>query len=206
MYYKSPTLLNDGLIFREDFRNPTLTASNGVIITGNTWLSNGGIKFITGSLITVPRLSSSLISATPKTIIWDTDYTGFSGAYQTIIRVTVGASRIFQCGIKNDSNRLFWVSGSAGVNSSPTQITLGRKIFAITCDVTNCFFYEDGIFIGSSAGTFAKLIGSTSVTIASELNGNLFYKDPLFGIQLYNYALSAEEIKQHYQITRGNIA
>jgi hypothetical protein len=196
----SPYPLPPGCIFREDFRNPTLAAQNGLVITGNPFAA-AGLRMVAGSLVLSTAITASLLSA-PKTFIWSTVFTGSSGQYQTLMRLSQGSGRVFQIGIKNDSNSLFWVAGGA-VYTNGSVIPTGRKLFAIVSNGTVLTFYANGSQIGSASDGFAKPTGAATLSIGSELGGSLIYRDLVDQIRIYDYAMSADEIAQDYRTIRG---
>lgn len=196
----SPYNLPYGCIFREDFINPYLASQNGLVITGTPWLGNGvqGVLSKTGTLISVPRLTSRI---SPITIIADIDLTAFTGTDRTIIHHYRSNGALYWAALSGTSNRLFW---NADVRTESNEYTPGRSIIAYSCTGVTTSFYQNGNSLGSGAGVIKSYTGANYFSIGSTLTLNdKLLLTPMYSLSIYNYAMSASEILQNYQLTRG---
>ena len=190
-------IANDGLIFREDFLNPQTAAANGLTWTGNPWQSRGFI--ITNQTVTLNKIATS-IQKPPITIIAQLNLSAFTADYRTILRLEMGGSPVFSCGLMFGVNKLFWYNGAAVYQSNNYTVKNG-SIVAFSYDGSNAYYYQDGSSLGGSANTWTYRTGAYNLIIG--YNGTTYLNTTLYNLQIYNRALSAEEIRTHYKTTRG---
>lgn len=90
----------------------------------------------------------------------------------------------------------------------PTSVS-GLNIFAAVYNGTACVFYRNGELSGSTSDGYSPVANNTrKITIGAALSGVNndyveFYSGEISFIQIYNRALSAQEIQQNFNALRG---
>ena len=219
----SPRIVTDGLVFCVDAANKrsypgagtawtdlTANKNNGTLINSPSFNSaNGGSIVFDGTNDYVNCGNSNIFDmSTEVTLTHWVKYTGstwspfigkYTSTYENNYKVWIGADRQFDVQLSsNDSYKpLFTVSSSELPTNS--WCFLGVR------------FKNDGtlsgFFNGIKKNTVTKSIGATnngSFVIGSDNFGdNVFGGGEISCIQLYNRALTDEEIKQNYLATKG---
>jgi hypothetical protein len=217
--YSGPEISNDGLVLCLDAANPKSypgsgtawtdlsgLGNSGTLINGPTYNSaNGGSIVFDGVNDYVDcGNSTSLNMTTETTLTYWLNFNGFT--WSPFVGKAIGA---------NASNYRTWMGSDRGfdVEMSPDGV---RPLFTVTSEElpTNSWcclgirFKNDGtlsgFFNGVKKDTVVKNIGSTN-------NGNFIigaYGSTYGGgsiscVQLYNRALSDEEVQQNFNAQRG---
>lgn len=100
--------LQQGCIFREDFKSPELAARNGLVSIGNpgpTWVSNGVRFGVTNSFV-----GKRIAIQSSGTFISESQLLPWTGLYKTLFHVArIGGGGITACevGWSNVSNRIY---------------------------------------------------------------------------------------------------
>ncbi len=96
----------------------------------------------------------------------------------------------------------FWLDNSSAYASSanykagPANLTVQRS------GGSNLFVYLDGLLIRT--GSSSASIGTTSnFRIGASSFGNELFQGKIYNIQIYNRALTAQEVLQNYNTTKG---
>ena len=180
----------------------TVTANSLTFNSNNTFSFNG-----TNSSITIPFNSSSFTFNTEQTIsIWlrPTDLSARRNPYA---QAYGGGGTITQ-----ELDGMFtYYHGSAGVDGLPYQGS--GSGFAITANETAMItvvrnasdvrFYKNAVLGGVTTNGFSAntVTGTSSLRIGSGYVSN--YQGNIFKVDVYNRALSAQEVKQNFYANRG---
>jgi hypothetical protein len=203
-------IANDGLIFREDFLNPQTAAANGAVLSAGATIRNDGL-FITDDSTTLGQVqytNAPRISGSFSIIVEFMPFRAgdLSNNYNTILHIgNVVTNQGFVLGLYN--NRLLCTPWGT------TSIDLG----AITLNKPNIIVYTSNTSTGSAQAYVdgvKTLSNPTYLSTAKSFNGKMSiggttasFLRGLIGkltlLQIYNRAFSAEEVRAHYQITRG---
>lgn len=199
-------IANDGLIFREDFLNPQTCAANGALVRSGGVIA-AGYGHIQSKVSQGPIYWTDKRLQTQFTIIVDFDLlsTPDTGPNWNVL-VHVGenvGSRGFLLGVYDQKlTAIAW--GTAPTNLGTLDVGK-RYTLAWSYGNSTSFVCKDGgdamssTWSSAHARSGAMAIGGTT---SPQLNG---IQSRIFGIQIYNRALSAEEIRAHYRTTRGNM-
>ena len=196
--------LPPGCIFREDFRSPKLAADNGALVrTGGTIAS--GYGHIQSKVTQGPIYWTGVRLQNPFTIIIDFELLSPPDAgavWNVLVHVGDNApSRGFLLGIY--SQQLVAIAWGTASPSLGTLNVGKRYTVAWSRGLSASFVCRDGgaaISTSWSSGQAASGAMAIGGTTAPLLNG---IQSRFYGIQIYNYAMSADEIKQNYYLTRG---
>jgi hypothetical protein len=193
--------LPPGCIFREDFRNPAMAAANGLTVPDLAWLGGGrgpGV-LVTGAgrWITCPKLNT--FNPNAMTIISDVLIkTTVADDY----RVIFGSTTKMFWGIYNDTMMHYDVSYGR-VSSANLGLMNRRMLLAYVVQPNTVSFYLNGSFVSTHNISYKKTIAAV-VGITHYINSATYrLRDPIFGLRLYNYAMTADEIASDYYTVRG---
>jgi len=192
---------NDRLIFREDFRNPALAAANGLIVSGCTWFANGGI-FANGS---ITHNDPKFGPRDSFTFIINTNVTPFTGNYRILMALRTGGLLAYGFAFNSNSNRLACVSSFSGYGVSSVDVDIGFSTLVMAKSGSSATFYQNGAQKGSSVTTpYQEANQPLILTIGSTVSTR-YLNEQISQARVYNYAMSADEIKQDYLTIRGSL-
>ena len=218
----SPKIVTDGLVMCLDAANPSSYLSGST-----TWkdISRAGYS---GTLINGPSYNS----ANQGSILFDgsDDYSShgyISELYNTktttynvwlkwnslggnkIIIGNENQSSTIGLGIRQRSDNSYWMSPGVGlaniIRVVPNVDTTKVHMITALTDGANGSFYINGSFISSSA--YSTTFTSQTIFYIGAGNavsgpGNEPFAGNIYNVQIYNRALSAEEIQRNYNATR----
>ena len=217
-YNVSENIVTDGLVLNYDAANPNsyagtgITINNlsgigntGILINGPTFsgLNGGSIVFDGNDNIEVPSISS--ISGDFTVGVW----------FYTTATPNVNYKRLVDFDFRNG----FWLGRNANTYTWGGGIKEGSLPYGIYLPFTNGewhylvsirsgsthILYGDGITSTiSNTVTSGDLSSAGKILIAREYNdGTSFYDGRIAQVQLYNRALSAQEVLQNYNATKN---
>lgn len=212
----SPKIVTNGLVLCLDAGNPTSYASgsltwkdlsrgfnNGTLINGPIFNSaNGGSIVFDGvnDLIKINNGNGINLTNIFTTFIW----VRFN-SYNTVL---LGSNNFNDSGyplyVENANNLYIAAGGVGGVFTSITTANLSTNqwiLLTVVRNDTSITWYKNGINIGtatlgSSSSNVLKSVGAYNDS-TFPLNGNIALT------QIYNRALSAQEVLQNYNTTKG---
>jgi hypothetical protein len=217
----SPKVVTDGLVLYLDAANPKSYVSgstawgdisrggnNGTLVNGPTYSSaNGGSivfdgvdDFVTTNLTTIGTNNTTNV----LWYKWDgvnqqkaLTYTGNANSTGMGLHIHNGSSGA----VGNKVGVLYGGSFFNAINSGITFATLTANIYAqlvVSRDTTTTRLYQNGIFLGSTTRTPNSNTSSLNfnIGVTSTASGDISQ------VQIYNRALSAQEILQNYNATK----
>ena len=121
-----------------------------------------------------------------------------------------GGLALFAYGFDSVSDVLFFECGSAvGRVSSGIVPSLGVWYYlTVTADATNTRFYLNGELKNTSSQGSGAIASSPTLSVGSFVNNGgtpstFFHSGNISQVSIYNRALSAQEIQQNFNATRG---
>jgi hypothetical protein len=185
-----------------------LTNNNTVTATSLTYASDGTFSFNGSNYLTVPFTSSLFTFNNEQTIlIWMKNEASVAARRNPYNQAYGGAGTITH---ENNTNFNYFY-GTSGVNNSPYtshtspfSVTLNETAqIAITRNVSQTAWYKNGTL----GNTRANPYGGTVVTGTSPILLGTGYTTGVIGrlytVQIYNRALTAQEIQQNFNAVRG---
>jgi hypothetical protein len=171
--------------------------------TGTTFSFNG-----TSDSITIPFNSSQFTFNSEQTIIiWMKDQSPSSARRNPYNQAYAGAGTITH---ENDTN-LNYYYGTAGNNTtpytshtSPFSVVVNETAqIAITRNTSQTAWYKNGALGNTQANPYGASVatGTSDITIGNGYAG--YFGGSLYIVQIYNRALTADEIAANYQAYRG---
>jgi len=218
----SPKVVTDGLVLYLDAGNNRSYASgstswldlsrglnNGTLTNGPTFSSaNGGSIVFDGADDNInlgnPDSLNITGSITLSSWIRLTNWNNYPGIITKGYDVTGG----YSIHIRNDYSIWFEILSSANVRQiyNPTSLTISlNSWFNVVCtyNQTQMQIYINGIAAGSGSSTSVLM----KITSSNVLIGNLptygFFNGNISNVQIYNKALSAQEVLQNYNALKG---
>jgi hypothetical protein len=202
--------------------NDLVGSNNGTLTNGPTFnSSNGGSIVLDGTNDYVYRsLFSQMGSANTMTIsCWCTFAdNGSPGRYLWSIgrdsgNPTGGLALIaYGFSVGGGANKLLFELGS-GYGRVIYTGTLQQNVwynFTATADGTNTRLYANGVLDNTSAQTTGRIATSAGLSIGSYLDpsipptpGTFFHNGKVSNFQVYSRALTASEVLQNYDATKG---
>jgi len=217
--YKNPQVIfsstsNDLQAFTTGTRSTTqaildLTGKNVITASSLTYSSAGTFSFNgTSDSITIPFNSSQFTFNSEQTIImWMKNQSPSSARRNPYNQAYAGAGTITH---ENDTN-LNYYYGTAGNNTSPyTSHTSPFNVvvnetaqIAITRNTSQTAWYKNGALGNTQANPYGASVatGTSDITIGNGYAG--YFGGSLYIVQIYNRALTADEIAANYQAYRG---
>jgi hypothetical protein len=196
-------LRNANSSFVIDLTNVNSANTNNVTYTSNNSFSFNG----TNSSITIPFNSSSFTFNTEQTIsIWlrPTDLSARRNPYA---QAYGGGGTITQ---ELDGTFTYY-HGSAGVDGLPYQgsvsgfaiIANETAMITVVRNASDVRFYKNAVLGGVTTNGFSAntVTGTSSLRIGSGYVSN--YQGNIFKVDVYNRALSAQEVRQNFYANRG---
>lgn len=184
-------------VFTDPLGTNTFTASN------LTYASNGTIGFNgSSSVITSPN-NTALDTQTPTVEVWvKTNATNQNGFW-------------FEKGTVNSQYSLFQEGDSIRWRMNIGGITQLSATTASFMNTTNWFqvvgtytsgtrvLYINGVAVNSDSQTGTIATNANGMTVGSYNSGGYFYNGNIGVVRVYNRALSANEVMQNFNATRG---
>ena len=215
----NPTIVSNGLVVAYDPANPKCYPGSGVTFYD---LSGNGNH---GTLTNGPTISNNLAKYTvfdgSNDYIVSSNNTGIAGtaprtlvawvwmnnvATSVIARLGTTGGQSFEMQVNASRLIMHRNSGSPSYAFTSPSIKLNRWYhFAITCDGTNHNFYIDGQYDSTSSLAITTL--SSPLYVGYPVyDGNGYMNGNVSQVLLYNRELSASEINQNYNATKGRYA
>jgi hypothetical protein len=205
-----PSIVESGLVLSLDAANIKSYASgsttwfdksgfgnNGTLANGPTYNSaNGGSIVFDG---TNDYVINTNLKYSPFT--YDVYFKGGSGYI----------SRLFGYGwglyVSATNQLAVWIDTDTSHRSTTTNIPYdGNSITNISIAFANSAFslYKNGVFL-QTVNTPSSSVYSTTTqfTIGADNTGNAFFTGNIYSVKMYNRALTAQEILQNYNATKG---
>jgi len=178
----------------------TLSGSTPPIYSTNY---NGSFNFNGSSSYATSQTKSSL-SSTLSTVIVACTYKQVLAYGDSIVVKGQGGSG-YNYGIANIRNNTFDAVNTSCANLAPTSSTWNTSsinIYAATWAGTYNEYYANGIYLGTNSTCYSPQLISSPVTVGASpafLAGFTgYYSGSLSIVQIYNRALSSDEIIQNY--------
>lgn len=177
--------------------------NNATLVVAPTYSTQGFFTFNGSSTYASIPSSASLTTTTPTIIIACT----VASSGTPMAKGQYGS--YWNYGITQPAATSFKLRNNGGDTVSATYGTIsGMNIFAGVWDGTNMNFYLNGNFIGQSTTNYSPVASDTGfLTIGCALNPGAvpteFFNGNIAMIQVYNRALSTNEIKQNFNALRG---
>ena len=232
-FSNGPKIITDGLVLnlsafdRNSYVSGSTTwndvsgqGNNGTLVNGPTFNSGNGGSIVfdgTNDYVNCGNNSSINIPDNVSVNIWF-KITSLTGGYQGIVAKRNASTGYTNYGINfaNDFNVFqLYFNTSGGSNFRILQVAMSSNFTINTwynvCGVyqksglnTISYLYKNGVLLSSNslAGNLTTVstpltIGSTSVTNEEPFAGNIA------NVQIYNRALSAQEVLQNYNATKS---
>ena len=220
--YAGPEIVNDGLVLCLDAANSRSYPGSGTAWTdlsgnGNTGtLTNGPtynssnlgfFQFVTNDFAAIPN-NVALDTQTPTVEVWvKTNATNQNGFW--FEKGTVNSQySLFQSG-----GNILWrmrIGGSIRNLTTTTATYMNTSNwYQVVATYTSGTrrLYINGVLVNfdTQTGTIATNSGGMSIGVYGGFNGSrgYYYNGNLSSCKVYNRALTAEEIQQNFQATRG---
>jgi hypothetical protein len=224
-FIHSPKIVTDGLVLSLDAGNVKSYPgsgtvwtdksgfnNNGTLINGPTFNSDGGGSIVfdgTNDYVVVPESSS--VDITTNTITFGGwCYPTISNAYQHIIVKNVGEQPNRQYGMwlsQNGTSQIYrslkGVVSQGNVNlSTPWAVNAWNHVM-IVYNGSTIKIYLNGVEVSSENASGNITHTNSNVNIGGEPNQNYFFNGRIASSQIYNRALSAQEVLQNYNATKS---
>jgi hypothetical protein len=212
-----PKIVTNGLVLYLDAANPksfvsgstvwndlTTYITNGTITNGPTYnSSNGGSIVFDGSDDCILLNNLTAYSNTqPHTYCAWTYTTNFGVSYKWIINNGGSATGTSLITYNNNGYKVgFFYQGGVAFQSSTGTLTLNTWNFisAVYNGVNSVTFYINGAEAGTASVGAATWAASGNIPrIGTWYNGSYPFQGRLSNVQVYNRALSAQEVQQNY--------
>jgi hypothetical protein len=213
-FVHSPKIVTDGLVLALDAGNTKSYPGSGITWfdksgnTNNGTLTNGPtFSSANGGSIVFDGVDDCIVVNSNANILSKTSYTKISWFY-----ITSYLYNIISGG--NSGQHAFWLAGTnklhAGHNGqwstvvSTTSLSLNTWYFgAVTFNTsTGWVLYVNGTQESTSSST-ATYIGDDEILIGAYGTGSNVFAGRIAVAQVYNRVLSASEIQQNFNATRG---
>jgi len=215
----NPTIVSSGLVVAYDPANPKCYPGSGVtfydlsgnnnhgILTNGPTISNNLAKYTVfdgGNDYIVSVNNTGIAGTTPRTLM---AWAWMGDLYASVIaRLGPTGGQSFEMQVNASRLIMHRNSGSPSFVYTSPSIKLNRWYhFAITCDGTNHNFYIDGQYDSTSSLAINTLSSPLYVGFPV-YDGNRYMNGNLSQVLLYNRELSATEVNQNYNATKGRYA
>ena len=173
----------------------TITANNLTYANNNTFSFNGANNFINAGNNAVLDVGNNItVNA------WV--FIGSNASYQPIItKVNSGFTLGWE--LANSSGFLRSTLRPAPIDLSAGALTINRWHMAtMTFNGTTLSLYVNGVLQGSTTGGAVTLNSTQDLFVGARPQGN-YFNGNISNAQVYNRALTAEEIRQNFNALRG---
>ena len=180
---------------------------NGTLTNGPTFNSNnqGNIVFDGTNDFVVMANSSSVPVEGPGTIdIW-ANYSLITGSNRTLFSLVSGGNKAIQLGTRTgNANGLVWAYGGSSILSYSYPILDTISNWTLTFNGSNLTLYLNGLS-NASTTTATNQTGSNGIIRLGTYDsvGNEPFNGKIYSSRLYNRVLSAAEVLQNYNATKG---
>jgi RHS repeat-associated protein len=191
-------------------RNGTYAGTNAFNqtsqLTGET-PANPAVKFqnaTTDGRVTISSLSN-LLGSQLSAEAWVDAPVGVStkGAYNRVLSRNWGSSGGWMLALQQDTSRVqravFSINQGGTISTATTTVSTGKHHLAGTYDGSALRLYVDGAQAASASRAGASFSNTTNVLIGETLNDDMTVDEPA----AYNTALSAEQVKSHWEVGKG---
>jgi len=215
----NPTIVSNGLVVAYDPANPKCYPGSGVTfydlsgngnhgtLTNGPTISNNLAKYTVfdgGNDYIISSNNTGIAGTAPRTLVawvWMNNV-----ATSVIARLGTTGGQSFEMQVNASRLIMHRNSGSPSFVYTSPSIKLNRWYhFAITCDGTNHNFYIDGQYDSTSSLAINTLSSPLYVGFPV-YDGNRYMNGNLSQVLLYNRELSAIEVSQNYNATKGRYA
>jgi hypothetical protein len=198
-------------VFKEDFTSVETIVANGGWLSTTTGYSKQTKSFYpTGTNnIYYKQIAPQLFRLNVLTICAKVDITASTGTYRSLAHINNSAVEpVYQVGLNNNSNKLFWYQPLSGVSLSSSDFTIGKKqTLCWVCDGTNTVFYQNGTSLGSVVAATSSTTADTNNTFIignNSASGTQPFSNSIYTVQLYDYAFTAADaLDWHNMAMRG---
>ncbi len=215
----NPTIVSSGLVVAYDPANPKCYPGSGVTfydlsgnnnhgtLTNGPTISNNLAKYTVfdgSNDYIVSANNTGIAGTTPRTLM---AWAWMGDLYASVIaRLGTTGGQSFEMQVNASRLIMHRNSGSPSYAYTSPSIKLNRWYhFAITCDGTNHNFYIDGQY-DSTSSLAINTLGSPLYVGYPVYDGNRYMNGNISQVLLYNRELSATEINQNYNATKGRYA
>lgn len=210
----SPSVVMDGLVFHIDTANPRSYAGSGLTINGLasgigatlingvgfTSVNSGSFVFDgTNDYINIPR-TGLVYGSGPKTLMAWAKLSSYVDGVQVIASYGSGPNATFFISVY----RLTGQSG--GYNNDLFGGTVTLNTWFHICNVydgTTAYLYFNGALMTSGAKPWNVTSTTYDGKIGAQIEPQQYFNGNISQVQLYNRALSPQEIQQNYAAIRG---
>jgi hypothetical protein len=212
--FGGPNIIDDGLVLYLDAGNRKSYPGSGTTWfdksgRGNNGTLTNGPTFNTGSLGSVVFDGVDDISIHPSTLYVD-NFTLSAWVYKTSSGIQTIIAKGNSSFILNFYLRIAGNSGFYGTNASFSEILIPDLVLnvwnntVLTYDKTSLKYYLNGVFINqnNATNTPSSTTSNTIVGRLGDFNGQ-YWTGRIATTQIYNRALSAQEVLQNYNATKG---
>ena len=215
MLAHSPSIVTNGLVLCLDAANTKSYSGSGTTWTdlsgnGNTGTLVNGVGYNSGNLGSlVFDGSNDYVDLNTNNIITGTNPFTFE-AFYNVTNASVSAELFGNYGAGYTSNTI-WISGRYGVyindlvpyfQGYPLGVGTYHMAFTRT-SAGACTLYKNGVVDGTATST-TSISSSQNFRIGSDVNGIAeVFGGNLYSLKVYNRALSAAEVTQNFNATRG---
>jgi hypothetical protein len=215
----NPTIVSNGLVVAYDPANPKCYPGSGVTfydlsgngnhgtLTNGPTISNNLAKYTVfdgGNDYIISSNNTGIAGTAPRTLVawvWMNNV-----ATSVIARLGTTGGQSFEMQVNASRLIMHRNDGSPSYAFTSPSIKLNRWYhFAITCDGTNHNFYIDGQYDSTSSLAITTLSSPLYVGYPVYV-GNGYMNGNVSQVLLYNRELSASEINQNYNATKGRYA
>jgi hypothetical protein len=215
----NPTIVSSGLVVAYDPANPKCYPGSGVTfydlsgnnnhgtLTNGPTISNNLAKYTVfdgSNDYIVSANNTGIAGTTPRTLM---AWAWMGDLYASVIaRLGPTGGESFEMQVNASRLIMHKNNGSPSYVYTSPSIKLNRWYhFAITCDGTNHNFYIDGQYDSTSSLAITTLSSPLYVGYPVYV-GNRYMNGNISQVLLYNRELSATEVNQNYNATKGRYA
>jgi len=179
--------------------------SNPGYVTGATYSSNDG-----GALVfdgTNDRISGISLPSISKVTVewWGTSDYGDSNYAAPVMSTSSGAWTDGFGFYQKDGNVIWFVNHFNDNKVQSAATSFGFTHWVGTYDLNNIKLYRNGSLVGTTAYTTAINQSTTNLDIASQ-STSYHWDGKISNVKVYNKALTATEVEQNYNATKGRYA
>jgi hypothetical protein len=209
-YWCAPMIEQHNTVYPSTFVNGTrsntqslldLARRNTLTATSLTYTSNGSFSF-NGSSDLINASNNSILNVGNNITVNAWVFIGSTGSYQPIIaKVNSGFTLGWE--LANSSGALRATVRPAPIDIASGALTLNSwNMTTMTFNGTTLSLYLNGIFQTSGTGGSVTLDSIQDMYIGARIQGN-YFNGNISNAQVYNRALTAAEIQQIFNASRG---
>ena len=213
-FIHSPKIVTDGLVLSLDAGNVKSYPGSGTVWTDKSGFNNNGtltngptFNSANGGSIVFDGVDD--ISIHPSTLYVD-NFTLSAWVYKTSSGIQTIIAKGNLSFVLNFYLRIAGNSGFYGTNASFSEILIPDLVLnvwnntVLTYDKTSLKYYLNGVFINqnNATNTPSSTTSNTTVGRLGDFNGQ-YWTGRIATTQIYNRALSAQEVSQNFNALRG---